>query len=551
MSSALLLSAVCCLSLISQDGSPFPLREESLTSASNIIPFDWHLLPFCQGVGLPWSESRNVGDFVTGMIRRPSPYEVRLNENRTCAKLCDGPLTDSDVDVLKKRISEGYQRTLRVGNVASTFPIGVVTGGETILFNHLQINAIYSVKEGRPQLHTLFVLPTNAGSTNCQSSTSSQSYPYLVASDTVSWTYSVSWFEAPEEESPTPQIDSARERGVIQGLAALGFAMTCFGLAAGCLIRSSLLSTSSIADDVFRIPPFPVLLCSFLCSGVQLLVSLSVVVACLDWFQGWFDRSVPGGLITSYCMSGLFSGCFGVRKLRQLHQQITTLNLFLVSVLSVIPFFFMWLLLDVFLFYEGSSAFVSPMTAMGIVEINTIIMVGCGRGFLMLKIAPSYELPKPVLEEPLDVHVPWYYSVYPALSGVLPFLTIWSEATYLMDEVWIGEGIPHTPTMIAFVGFILTCALSSSAATCIKLQGQDHRWWWSSFYCTGSVGLYFFFFAVVYFVQKLPHLTSVGALLYFVIMFLASYSLFILAGSIGFCASFTLVWCTFGRKHAP
>ncbi|PWA41326.1 nonaspanin (TM9SF), Major facilitator superfamily domain protein [Artemisia annua] len=96
----------------------------------------------------------------------------------------------------------------------------------------------------------------------------------------------------------------------------------------------------------------------------------------------------------------------------------------------------------------------------------------------------------------------WYRGLLPqmALAGILPFSVVYVQLYYIFATVW-GHRV-YTLYNIMFVVFIfllITTALVSVALTYFQLAAEDHQWWWRSFFCGGSTGLYIYGYGIYYY----------------------------------------------------
>jgi transmembrane 9 superfamily protein 2/4 len=76
-----------------------------------------------------------------------------------------------------------------------------------------------------------------------------------------------------------------------------------------------------------------------------------------------------------------------------------------------------------------------------------------------------------------------------------------------------------------------------------KLIRENYQWWWRSFFISGSAGVYVFLFSIFYFFTQTDIKRFSTSVVYFSTMLLASITLGIMTGTIGFLASFS-----FNRK---
>merc|ERR1711988_2009606 len=114
-----------------------------------------------------------------------------------------------------------------------------------------------------------------------------------------------------------------------------------------------------------------------------------------------------------------------------------------------------------------------------------------------------------------------------------------TELFFIMSSIWQHQFYYLFGFLaVVLVILIVTCAEMSIALTYFQLTTEDYRWWWRSFFASGSSAVYVFLYACLYFNTRLQIVKFVSVLLYFGYMFLVSFSFFLLAGTIGLVSSF-------------
>ena len=135
------------------------------------------------------------------------------------------------------------------------------------------------------------------------------------------------------------------------------------------------------------------------------------------------------------------------------------------------------------------------------------------------------------------------------VSGILPFGTVFIELYFIMSSIWLHE--VYYVFGFLFVVFLLTivvCAEVSIVMTYIQLSHEDYRWWWRSFLGPATVGLYAFVYAVGYFLVYDMHMAGSfrSVVLYIGYNLIISVGLGLMAGTIGFLATFYFIFKIFG-----
>ena len=84
--------------------------------------------------------------------------------------------------------------------------------------------------------------------------------------------------------------------------------------------------------------------------------------------------------------------------------------------------------------------------------------------------------------------------------------------------------------MLAFLVLIIVCAQIAVLLCYFHLCAEDYRWWWHSFFSTGSTAIYLSLFSLHYFVNKTSITGSLSYLLYFGYTFIIVFLFFIMTG---------------------
>merc|ERR1711871_1787403 len=139
---------------------------------------------------------------------------------------------------------------------------------------------------------------------------------------------------------------------------------------------------------------------------------------------------------------------------------------------------------------------------------------------------------------------PWFLhsTITCLIGGVLPFAAVSVELYFIMSALWLH----HIYYIFGFlflvmVVLLITCAEVSILLSYLQLCSEDYRWWWRSFLSSGSCAMYMMLYSIYYNLTELDMSGVVPVILYFGYMGLISFTLFLVAGTIGFLSS---LWFT-------
>ena len=95
---------------------------------------------------------------------------------------------------------------------------------------------------------------------------------------------------------------------------------------------------------------------------------------------------------------------------------------------------------------------------------------------------------------------------------------------------------------VVLILLVVVCAEVSLVLTYMHLCVEDWKWWWKSFFASGSVAIYIFLYSVNYLVFDLKSLSGpVSATLYLGYSLFMVLAIMLSTGTIGFLSSFWFV----------
>lgn len=132
-----------------------------LTSPTSALPYSYYSLPFCKPTVSLRSKSVNLGQLLVGERAFPTPYNISMNQNIQCQKLCTisaSSLSKREFKRFQDRIAERYVARLNADNMPLVtrmlsksgqtvfrfgYPIGYKQTDKLYVNNHLSIKILF------------------------------------------------------------------------------------------------------------------------------------------------------------------------------------------------------------------------------------------------------------------------------------------------------------------------------------------------------------------------------------------------------------------------
>lgn len=135
----------------------------------------------------------------------------------------------------------------------------------------------------------------------------------------------------------------------------------------------------------------------------------------------------------------------------------------------------------------------------------------------------------------------WYLHpvITSLLGGILPFGAVSVELYFIMSALWLHQIYYIFGFLfLVLVVLMVTCAEVSILLCYFQLCNEDYRWWWRSFFSSGSSAVFTMLYAVWYNLTQLEMNGLAPILLYYGYMSIISITFFLITGTIGFLAAF-------------
>ncbi|KAK9673297.1 hypothetical protein RND81_12G158600 [Saponaria officinalis] len=305
-----------------------------------------------------------------------------------------------------------------------------------------------------------------------------------------------------------------------------------------------------VVGDVFRAPSHPMLLCVMVGDGVQLLGMgvVTIMFAALGFMSPASRGALLTGMVFFYLILGIAAGYVAVRLWRTLgcddNRGWASVSWKAACFFPGIAFFIMTILN--FLLWGSRSTGAIPFSLYVILILLwfcisvPLTLIG---GYFGAK-APQIEYPVRTNQIPREIPTPKYPSWLLVLgAGTLPFGTLFIELFFILSSLWMGRFYYVFGFLfIVLILLVVVCAEVSLVLTYMHLCVEDWKWWWKSFFASGSVAIYIFLYSINYLVFDLKSLSGpVSATLYLGYSLFVVFAIMLVTGTVGFLSSFWFV----------
>ncbi|XP_071715703.1 transmembrane 9 superfamily member 11-like [Rutidosis leptorrhynchoides] len=305
-----------------------------------------------------------------------------------------------------------------------------------------------------------------------------------------------------------------------------------------------------VVSDVFRVPTYPALLCVMVGDGVQILgmAIVTILFAALGFMSPASRGTLLTGMLFFYMILGILAGYVAIRMWRTVfsgdHKGWVSVCWKVACFFPGIAFLILFVLN--FLLWGSGSTGAIPFSLFVILILLwfcisvPLTLVG---GYFGAK-APHIEYPVRTNQIPREIPAQKYPSWLLVLgAGTLPFGTLFIELFFIMSSIWMGRVYYVFGFLfIVLILLVVVCAEVSLVLTYMHLCVEDYKWWWKSFFASGSVALYIFLYSINYLVFDLKSLSGpVSATLYLGYSLFMVLAIMLATGTVGFLSSFWFV----------
>lgn len=304
-----------------------------------------------------------------------------------------------------------------------------------------------------------------------------------------------------------------------------------------------------IHGDVFRFPKYKSLLAASLGCGTQLftLTTFIFILALVGVFYPYNRGALFTALVVIYALTSGIAGYTAASYYCQLEGTNWVRNLLLTGGLFCGPLFLTFCFLNtVAITYHATAAL--PFGTIVVIFLiwalitSPLLVLG---GIAGKNSKAEFQAPCRTTKYPREIPpLPWYRGTLTqmAMAGFLPFSAIYIELYYIFASVW-GHRI-YTIYSILFIVFIIlliVTAFITVALTYFQLAAEDHKWWWRSFVCGGSTGLFIYGYCLYYYNARSEMSGFMQTSFFFGYMACVCYAFFLMLGTVGFRAALFFV----------
>ncbi|KAL2929926.1 Transmembrane 9 superfamily member 11 [Bienertia sinuspersici] len=586
-------------------GDSLSVKVNSLTSIDTEMPFSYYSLPFCKPPEGVKDSAENLGELLMGDRIENSPYRFKMYTNETEIFLCkSSPLSADEFKLMKKRIDEMYQVNLILDNLPAIrytkkdnfmlrwtgYPVGIKVQDAYYVFNHLKFNVLVhkyednnvarvmgfevipcSVQHDLNAIKDTKIYDKYPGKINCDPTTVSMA---IKESQPVAFSYEVSFVESdikwPSRWDAYLKMEGAKVHwfSILNSLMVItflaGIVLVIFlrtvrrdltryeelDKEAQAQMNEELSGWKLVVGDVFRAPSHSSLLCVMVGDGVQLLGMgvVTIMFAALGFMSPASRGTLLTGMVFFYMILGIAAGYVAVRLWRTIgcgdHAGWVSVSWKAACFFPGIAFMILTILN--FLLWGSHSTGAIPFSLFVILILLwfcisvPLTLIG---GYFGAK-APHIEYPVRTNQIPREIPPQKYPSWLLVLgAGTLPFGTLFIELFFIMSSIWMGRVYYVFGFLfIVLILLVVVCAEVSLVLTYMHLCVEDWKWWWKSFFASGSVAIYIFLYSINYLIFDLKSLSGpVSATLYLGYSLFMVLAIMLVTGTVGFLSSFWFV----------
>ncbi|CAG9335438.1 unnamed protein product [Blepharisma stoltei] len=544
--------------------------EEIILWFNKIVPFDnpqesyaYDKLPICKRQSEGRKYALGLGEAVEGYELYDSGMDIKFIQNVKSRTYCSSSFSRDDVIALVTAVKRNFWIQMYLDDLPIWSELGKEDhdNGDIYIFTHYTLILSYN-NSNVVQAHIQTDNPVRVYSKKTK----------LDLSD-VSLTYSVSW--TPSNVVFANRFNSYLDPGFFENnihwfsiINSFVMVLVLCGVVILILYRTLnkdieryesqemesvdlAISTGwkQVGGDAFRAPDYLYLFTALYSTGWQLATMVVLVVIICIMHPMYSERGTFTSIVlVIYSFLGIVGG-FQSGSIYTLYQGRSSKGTLIFSALCY-PVFVTVIsmtLNTLAVLYSSSAAmpFVSllEILALFIFLYLPLFVVGNTLG-------TNYRKKFPLSHKVNNISIPilkekqwWSEPIFLCLAGgLLPFGSISVEIYFIFTSFWNYKFYyVYEFALVGFFLFALSLICVSIVVTYIILNSEDYRWHWISFLSTGSVGIYLYFYSFYYYFFKTRMSGYFQFSFYFGYTGLASFTVFLIAGAIGYTGSYYFV----------
>jgi transmembrane 9 superfamily protein 2/4 len=301
-----------------------------------------------------------------------------------------------------------------------------------------------------------------------------------------------------------------------------------------------------VHGDIFRPPSTsPLALAVLVGNGAQVGTAcfISMLAAIFKLLNPVKKGHTLTALLVLYVLSGCVAGYVSARIYKFCDAKAWKMNTLMTAMALPSCLVGIFTVLNIFLSFAGAATAVSFLTLLAIFALwicvsAPLVFVGSFFGYR----AEKFSVPTKTNQIARVVpELPWYSTppVSFLLGGILPFGSVCIELFFIMSALWLHQ-IYYVMGFLLAVLMILaaTCAQVAVVMDYLQLCGEDHRWWWKSFFNCASAGIYLFLYSLWFLASRLELVGVLPVVVYLTYMSMISVLFGLFCGSMGFMTAF-------------
>uniref|UniRef100_H2ZB09 Transmembrane 9 superfamily member n=1 Tax=Ciona savignyi TaxID=51511 RepID=H2ZB09_CIOSA len=303
-----------------------------------------------------------------------------------------------------------------------------------------------------------------------------------------------------------------------------------------------------VHGDVFR-PPSKAMLLSVLNGvGTQVIsmTFITLVFACLGFLSPANRGALGTTSVLVFICLGTVAGYVSARLYKTLGGEKWKTNVITTSFLISGIVFVLFFVMNLILWGEKSSAAIPFSTLIAILALwfgisVPLTFIGAYFGYKRRPLehpVRTNQIPRQIPEQVLYTKP----LTCILMGGVLPFGCIFIQLFFILNSIWSHQLYYMFGFLfLVVIILVITCSETTILLCYFHLAAEDYRWWWRSFLTSGFTAVYFFLYAIHYYISKLAIEGFASAILYFGYTLIMTIMIFLFTGTIGFTACYYFV----------